>query len=306
MSARHTIEPRQTTDPLSPFVQLVTPGVDAAGVSVSVDTLKHAGDPVVSAPSAFYVESLDDMLAEEYPLLDASMHRELHESVQLFISSIREQVGRGFFLNEEGEFSGERSVAIRYGPARLGSMDRRLVWIECRCNETEAYLLPCMRPSITSLRWYNKDDEILPERFHDGPARLLVEIDPQTSEIVAYRAVISPQCTAEAEANLIAALRSGGFGKSSYLLSQYHEALVERAIESGELSKHPSEDERRAFVRALPCPIIEGGATSSDRVSTVSLRYFAEDFSDSYRDEISLQEISPWGLSVSLVTRSRP
>lgn len=303
MSARHTNESRQTTDPFSPFVQLVTPGVPAAGVSVSADTLKSGGDLEVSVSSTLYIESLDDALAEEFPFLDVRMRREVQESVQLFISSIREQVGRDYSLNEEGEFCGDRSISIRYGPARKGTLDRRLVWVECRCNETEAYILPRIQPNLASSMWHNQDDEILPERFHDGPARLLLELAPDTAEILSCRALISPQCSVEAEANLLVALRRGGVGNSSYLLSQYQDVLVERAIESGELDHNPSQDERHAFLRSLLRPLISGGSTSSDRRSIVSLQFLADDPADSYREEISLQEISPWGLTVTGVTR---
>ncbi len=303
MSARHTGELSQATDPLSPFVQLVTPGVHAACVFESVDTRKQSGDPLVSVSSTLCVESLDDALAEEYPLLDVRMQQGLHQSVRLFISSITEQIGRDFFLNAEGEFSGERSVAIRYGPARLGTHDRRLVWVECRCNETDAYILPRMRSTLASSRWHNYDDEILPERFHDGPARLLLELDPQTAEILSCRALISPQCAAEAEANFLVALGRGGVGNSSYLLSQYHNVLVDHAVRSGELDHAPSEDERRAFLRSLPRPIILGGSTSSDRRVTVALQYVAGNPAESYREEVSLQEIAPWGLTVTGVTQ---
>jgi hypothetical protein len=303
MNPLHTNAPGQPSDPLAAFVQLVAPPAGATGnLSVTKTTLTCDGDHLISVSAALYVESLDDRLAEQYPLFDTRSQQELHETLHPFISGIRDQLGRDLFRQDHGEDPGERTVSIRYGPARMSTMGRPLVWVECRCLDTEAYLLPRIDSDLSSLRWRDGDESV-PERFHDGPARLLVELDPRTLEIVECKPLISPQCSSEAEENLLAALRSSDEERPSYLLSQYHEAVVRRAIDSGELESTPSEEERRDFLRALPSPTIIGVSATSSGISTLLIRYQSSGGSEAYREEIILQEIAPWGLTVTGVTQ---
>jgi hypothetical protein len=303
MNPRHTNAPREPLDPLSAFVQLVAPPAGAIpSPSMSEDTLTCDRGPLVSVSAALYVESLDDTLAEEYPLLDTRSRQELNAALHPLIASLRDRIERDLVRQDQSEGASQRTVSIRYGPARSSAMGRSLVWVECRCLETEAYLLPCIDSDLSSLRWRDRE-EGMPERFHDGPARLLVELDPRTSEILECKPLISPQCSTEAEENLLAALRRSDEDRSSYLLSQYREAIVRRAIDSGELESKPSEEERRDFLRALPSPTIIGVSATSSRVSTVFIRYTSSGRSEGYREEITLQEISPWGLTVTGTTQ---
>lgn len=303
MSPHHSSGTRDQADPLSPFVQLVVPSArDGGELCAREDTLARETGPLVSVSAALYVESLDDTLAAEYPLLDSRSWRDQRDALSPFVSSIRERIERQVALSDDGIFSEHRAVSIRYGRARVSDHGRSLVWVECRCDDTEAYLLPRVDAGVLSSGW-SYLNEASPERFHDGPARLLLELDPNTSEILDCKPLISPQCSAEAQGNFLAALRSSELGRSSYLLSQYYGALVHQAIELGVLPANPSKDERREFLRAFVGPMVLSVSTSSDRVTDVVVRHQGSEDSGECVERITLREISPWGLSVTGVTR---
>lgn len=288
--------PRDASDPLRPFVQLVVPAPDLPiGGSVSFDTRSEATTPIVVS-SSLVVESLDDTLAEEFPLLETRARGELRNAIEISIATTSLDLRWSTFESP--------AVSIRYGPARLSALRNYLMWVEWRCQETEAYVLPHVSLGELGTRWFDGESDRTPERFHDGPARLLVELDPSSFDILSCRPLISPQCAVEAESNFLVAVQRGGRDQFSYLLSQYNSVVVEQAISAGDLAASASERERRDYLEGLSRPTVLGVSTSSDRVWTVSLTYAESDARAGCIEQVTLREVSPWGLTVTGVTRS--
>lgn len=308
MSPDPSNSPRHPSDPLSPFVQLVVPAsaLSSSGFN-SVDTSCDETKVNVDVFCSLIIESLDDTLAEEFPLVGVRGISRIREAIEDFIATIRMDVSRSFFgegMERSSEDAGAgRSVSIRYGAARLSALEAPVVWIECRCQETEAYLLPNVKLGDAGVKWFHDQIDQLPERFFDGPARLLVELDPHTFAIVSCRPLISPQCAPEAESNFVAAVQGMGIDSSSYLLCQYYDFVVAHAVSDGEVEAGLTEQERRTFLSRLARPALVGVSTSSDRTWTVSLRYPETHQTEAYLEEVYLREISPWGLTVTGVTR---
>lgn len=304
MSPDRGSSPRKNIDPLSPFVQLVTPTPDLTiGGAETIDTRGEETKAHVFVSSSLAVESLDDTLAEEFPLLDLRSLREMREAMDVFIATIRDDVSRDFFGDAVADEVGGRAVSIRYGPARLSSLRAPLVWVECRCQDTEAYLIPHVSIGEGGAQWFHDQSDNVPERFDFGPARLIVELDQKTLDVVSCRPLVSPQCSLEAEQNFLVAVQRRGVGTSSYLLSQYHEFIIQEEISSGWLSADPTELERRAFLSQLSRPSVLGVSTTSGHEWTVSLGYPEHDGRAAYQERVSLREVSPWGLTVTGVTR---
>lgn len=304
MSPDRGSSPRKNIDPLSPFVQLVTPTPDlTTGGAVSIDTCSEETKPHVFVSSSLAVESLDDTLAEEFPLLDLRSLREVREAMDVFIATIRDDVSRDFFGDAVAEEISRHAISIRYGPARLSALRAPLVWVECRCEDTEAYLIPHVSIGDGRARWFHELSDHLPERFHFGPARLVVELDPRSLEVVSCRPLISPQSAVEAEHNFLVAVQRRGAETSSYLLSQYYDLVVEDRIAAGELGADLTDLERRSFLSRLSRPTVHGVSTTSDRAWTISLRYPERDDHAAYFEKVMLTEVSPWGLTVTGVTR---
>lgn len=306
MCPDHGSSPRPTPDPFDPlstYTQLVVPS-RAGGEMVSIsDTLSGAPQLEYPISSSLVVESLDDLWAEQYPLLRVDDLRELRAAVELFISTIWDEVSRDYFLNGDGEFSAHRPVAFRYGPARLSSLQAPLAWIEVRCQDTEAYLLPSITQGVSGARWLSDDEHRLPERFHDGPARLVLELDPRTKEVARCHPLISPQCAFEAESNFIVSIQRGENANASYLLSHYHDRVIARAVEEGCLSPNPSNDERRTFLRGLSRPRIAEVSGSTDGERTISLAYPSSPGGAAYTERITLRSIPFWGVRLTGVTK---
>ena len=302
-SSRNPQPSEQPDDPFQSFMQLVTPSLGPSELApYSVDTGREGVGDALSISSCLVVESLDDVLAEEFPLYEVKSSERLREVVGLFIATVRDEVSRDSFMNGGREFFDERPVSIRFGPARVSSIQAPLVWIEFRCRDTEAYILPSLNQGMRGVRWLPDDEHRIPERFHDGPVRVVLELDPQSLEVARCHPLVSPQCALEAEGNFLVALRLGGRATSSYLLSQYHDLKVAHALQAGELESDPSEAHIRAFLDSYPRPCIVGVSTTSDREWNVTLRYPATTEGKESIESVTLVQVSPWGLCVQKIT----
>lgn len=292
-------------NPLESFVQLVlpqpVPGVSGCGVVATSHSDVGEFEPLQRSD----VDSPDDILAEAFPGIDPMQRVVLRGRIEEFVSSIREQVSRSFMPEHEGIEPHERRITIRYAASRRSLESGPIVWVECRCLETGCYVLPRLHEGMCGGSWFQISDAELPERFFEGPARVMLQFDVNSDELVRCFPFVSPLCDGEAERHLMMALRDSEVAEASYLLSQYHELVLERAVLSGDLSAEATQLDRSEYLACRQDPQRIETSSATDGTQSYSVLYGEHQGRPPFVDVISLKQVYPWGLQVSGLTTVR-
>ena len=308
MGPSHTTTDRadgRDANPLESFVQLIVPQPMQAIAGCGVVATSHPDLAEFEFPSRSDLDSPDDLLAEVFPGIDPMQRDALRGKIEEFISSIRAEVSRSFSPENEGLDARERLMDIRYGASRRSLDAGPIVWVECRSLETGCYVIPRLREGMCGSGWFGNADDELPERFFDGPARLMIEFDTECDEVVRCFPLVSAVCESEAERHLMVALKGGELEEASYLLSQYHDVVLEQAVRIGDLSPDATYIERCEYLAHRQDPHRIEISCATDGSRSYSVEYREQQERPPFVDVISLAEVYPWGLQVSGLTTLR-
>lgn len=292
--------------PLESFEQLVVPQpsqvLSGCGVVDTSSPNLAEFEPAVPSLS----DSPDDMLAEAFPSIDPMQRTALQGAIEEFIFSIRDEVSRSSSPEHEAIFPLVRRMSILYGASRWSPEVGPIVWVECRCLETGCYVLPRLQNGLCGVAWNDSGEEMLPERFFEGAARVMLEFDAETREIVRCVPLVSPLCASEAERHLMVGLHAGELAESSYLMSQYHDLIIEQAIRRGEVSADATSLEWSDYLAERQDPQRIESSSDTTGSSSYTIVHGARAGRPSFTDIISLKEVTPWGLQVVDLTTVRP
>jgi len=252
-------------------------------------------------------DSPDDLLAAHFPILDRESPELFRARIGLLIEKIRPAVERSSGIGPIEESIETRDLSFRSGTPRFCFERGPIVWIECRCEDSGAYLLPDLSGQLGEGGHDSRREsfEVPPECFFDGYARLVLHFDRNVVEPVAVTPWLSDECALEAETHFVRALRGGGDLGASFLLNQYRVLLVSEAVKIDLLEESSPPEKRHDFVEALGIPTITSIGTEENGDVTYSLEY--RDCDGGGVDApteiprvhlVRISRVAPWGLAV--------
>ena len=231
---------------------------DWVHTATSVNALEGESREILPPPGT---ESPDDLIASAFPRFVRNRGSDLSMVVGRFVEGVKESLERGLSVRWDQYVS----VQGRYGVERLDGEGRPVVWAEFYAPDLEAYLIPHLihARAVASGRTVFSDDVLSPERFLLGPARMLLTLNGEGTEVVSFQPWISRACVEEAESHFIAHVRQAAGDSASTFGVMVDECVVRFLRERGMVAAPEWEDDLATALAARGVGSVESTSATT-------------------------------------------